>query len=92
MTSPLQVLPHGNSTKPCHAVKYVNSNHSDWRIPVKQDQWVVVLFKFIRMVLIIGAKVAAAFKERLTANCVVHTPLFLIFWSTQYMSRVFIHK
>src|SRR5262250_1932352 len=77
MTSPLQILSHGNPPKPCHAVMYVNSNHSDWRVPVKQDQWVVVLFKFIRVVLIIDAKTTAAFKEDLTANCVICAPLFL---------------
>jgi hypothetical protein len=92
MTSPLQVLSHGNPPKPCHAVMYVNSNHSDWRVPVKQDQWVVVLFKFIRMVLIVDTKAAAVFKEHITTNCVVHTPLFLIFRSTQCIASVFIHN
>src|SRR5262245_58997290 len=92
MTSPLQVLSHGNSPKPCHAVMYVNSNHSDWCVPVKQDQWVVVLFKFIRMVLVVNTKSAAVFKEDITANCMIHTPLLLISWSTQCMARVFIHR
>jgi hypothetical protein len=92
MTDPLQVLSHGDSPKPCHAVMYVNSNHSDWRALVKQEQWVVVLFKFIRMVLVIDAKAAAVFKEDLTANRMVDTPLLIIFWSTQNMACIFIHK
>src|SRR5215475_3077214 len=88
MTSPLQVLSHGDSPKPCHAVMYIKSNHSDRHVPVKQDQWVIVLFKFIRMVLVVDTKAAAVFKERLTANCVVDTPFLLIFWSTQCMAHV----
>lgn len=85
MTRPLQVLSHGNPPKPGYATMYVNSNHSDWRASVKQDQWVVVLFKFIGMVLIVHTKAAAVLKEHLTANGVVDLPLLLIFWPPQCM-------
>lgn len=72
----LHVFPDRNPSKPRDRSFHVYSDHTDNDILVDEDERMMTSFEIVRMVIVVGFKLAAILKQNRAPNSVESVPLF----------------